>query len=278
MLLIKCMETIHRLWSRYITSSLLVAFILIALLVQNIALESVLGANNASPSKVDSVGIDPPQSPEPVPFVSDSLSNEFIKKYREKFGPTEIDQSRSLPLVSLSASAHEEENRFLRDEKLNREHRRFAEFMLRRVVENKFDHAANSNPRTRWIYVAKTKISDVNLSPSSRVKLNLHYSLSNNFLELTLKSIGTETRVSYEMENAHLGPNKMINVRYWFRAPLSELDKLELLYWYAEDKFNATHTHQISETMNVSLSGSYVYFHEDKPSFDQVSVSLGWIY
>lgn len=147
-------------------------------------LESVQGERETQ--YTDIVMIQPPQDEGPTlrdRIFNDKLSKEFRDRYEEKFGRTEVERVYNSPnrytyyddIFGFRGSVQD----------MNNEHRKFAEFMVRRLTEYHVDSYLKSDPTARPLWEAKERLSQIKVEVQ-RVQFELKYSIAGNTLDMNV--------------------------------------------------------------------------------------------
>lgn len=130
---------------------------------------------------------------EPLPFdgpplknliFNDKLSKEFEEKYNDKFGRTDAERVFASP----NRTSYYNDVWFRGSpEEYNEERHKFADYMIKRLVEYHVDDFTKNNPNGRAIYEFKEAVSNVNVKVSS-FQFDLRYEIAGNTADFIVKN------------------------------------------------------------------------------------------
>lgn len=140
----------------------------------------------------------PPQGPRLFERIfNEKLNREFVERYNEKFGRTEqlrvFNSPNRLTYYDdpFGFRGTAEEN--------NEAHRKFGEFMLRRLSEYHLETYAKNEPNIRPVWNAKERISQVNLRIGDRITFHGKYSISANSGEFKVSNPFADVKITLQL-------------------------------------------------------------------------------
>ncbi len=145
------------------------------------------------------------------------LEREFVSKYEQDFGKYSVERSYDIE-TSYVEGASSYGVRYLEQEQVTAQ-KIYGEFVVKRLAEHHVDEFTKTSPTLRPMYELKEKISKVNLEVKKGYKVNIHYSLSGNFLRLNITNpYDIATSVILQMDPNKFGPsdiqNESLNLGY----------------------------------------------------------------
>ncbi|MFK8138850.1 MAG: hypothetical protein AB8E15_10855 [Bdellovibrionales bacterium] len=115
------------------------------------------------------------------PLVDQDLEEELQRRYEQEIAYTDAEQT----FLYLNYNFLEEQT--IQDQELFKEYqekqKKFGEFMVRRISEEKLDNYLKSNPDLESVYIAKKKYTNVRKNTDSGWRFKGNYRISGNFLE-----------------------------------------------------------------------------------------------
>ena len=130
---------------------------------------------------------------EPLPFdgpplknliFNDKLSSEFEEKYNDKFGRTDAERVFAAP----NRTSYYNDVWFRGSpEEYSEERRKFADYMIKRLVEYHVDDFTKNNPKGRAIYEFKESVSNVNVKVAT-FQFDLRYEIAGNTADFIVKN------------------------------------------------------------------------------------------
>lgn len=161
---------------------------------------------------------------------TDALSNEFQKKYHEKFGEFDFESIAYLPTKYNLSDEHLRP--IQKNEIKNQERRAFAEFMTKRLTEFHVDNYFKTDPTMRVVYETKERLSNLEVKVSNSFSFNAKYGLAGNNLDLIIENPWVDTRITLEMDPSAFGPSDVQERRLRLGRKINTKSRIEL--WAAE--------------------------------------------
>jgi hypothetical protein len=183
---------------------------------------------------------------------TDTLSKEFVERYREKLGYTEAERSATSP-VDLKAygdnTGYTEEVR-----QHQQKQREFGEYMFRRLAEFHVDNFFKSEPKLRKVYELKERVSNLDVRVNESTKLNTNYSFSGNFITATVENPIINGRARFEMNPAQLGPGPIEETILSIYRNLTQNVFMETHYRLTQQILSFVGRKSFSERLQTTLS------------------------
>jgi hypothetical protein len=143
----------------------------------------------------------PPEGPDLNKRIfNEQLTREFTDRYHEKFGYTE--QQRAYLAPNQHTYYNDQFSFRGTAEQTDEEKRKFAEFMLRRLTEFHVENYMKSDPKTRAVWEAKEKLSNVKMKVGNNIRITGKYSISGNNMDLIVKNPWVDSKVVLHMKGA----------------------------------------------------------------------------
>lgn len=184
---------------------------------------------------------------------TDRLTKEFELKYREQFGPTEVEQNLYTPSrfeeyeYSNGLSVTYEEDRRAKQE--------FASYMLRRMTEYHVDAYFKSSPSLKPVYELKDRVSHLDLEVKRGYKVKFNYSLSGNHLDLRAENpYEINTRLRFLMDGGPFSETILT-----IGSAIGKRHYLEALAYADQGRLSLIASHRLYRNMNISLTGTTNY-------------------
>lgn len=186
---------------------------------------------------------------------NEKLTREFTERYEAKFGRTEQLRVFNSPnrltyyddLFGFHGTAQED----------NEEHRRFGNFMLRRLAEFHIENYAKSDPKVRPIWEAKERISQVKLQVGPRVRFQAKYSLSANSADIKIDNPIANAKVSLQ-----LGGGSVEETTISLARPITSTISAESHYALTDGIISLIGRKSLSPTLGLSATTStYTHRH-----------------
>lgn len=204
----------------------------------------------------DLVIIQPPKDDGPTlreRIFNDTLSKEFRERYEEKFGRTEAQQAYNSPnkftyyddLYGFRGS----------DQDVNRERRRFGEFMIRRLTEWHFDNYAKNDPKVRPVWEAKERLSQVHVEVQ-QFRFDIKYTLSGNTADLNIVNPWVTSKVSVQMDPGAFGPGPVQETIFSLGKRLTPTVSLDGYYYLTDGIVTVVGRKALAPRLSASLTAS----------------------
>ncbi|MGE3972925.1 MAG: hypothetical protein AB7F59_00210 [Bdellovibrionales bacterium] len=208
---------------------------------------------------------------------TDSLSKEFIERYREKLGYTEAEQNAQTP---VDLKAYGDSTGYTEEVKRHREKQReFGEYMFRRLAEFHVDNYFKSEPKLKKVYEMKERLSNLDVRVNESTKLNTNYSFSGNFITATLENPYINARARFEMNPAQLGPGPVEETILSLYRNITETFSFENHYKLTQQILSLVGRKSFSERLQstLTLSNSFIDL-KDKPKESIALAGLLFVY
>jgi hypothetical protein len=208
---------------------------------------------------------------------NDKLSEEFQSRYEDTFGRTEAERNISGPINRFEELDYGRgRTASVQEDYENRQH--FAEYMMRRLVEQHVDDYFKSNPAVRPIYELKEKVSKLNVEVKKGYKVRLNYSFSGNYMDVKVENpYDIDTRLRMQMGDG-FGPGGMseaiLSTGYRFRNSVKVAS-----YFYSErGKVSLVTSRPLTPGVGISLTGTsnYKYSANTEEGENLILLGLSW--
>lgn len=192
---------------------------------------------------------------------TDRLTKEFRERYQQQFGQTEAEQTITNPtrFTYYNGNATSLDGRIAKgtfqgsEEERLEAHRRFGNFMLRRMTEYHVDHYARSKPAVQKVYQVKEKLSDMKLEFNPRVKLKVDYRLSGNTVKLQLINPWLDHDVLVEMDDT-FGPSEVKEVVFSVRVPVTTKTSFETYFRILENTLTLIGRRSLEQNLTATFT------------------------
>ena len=163
---------------------------------------------------------------------NEKLSKEFSDRYEEKFGRTEVERVYNSPnrytfyddLYGFKGTPQEQ----------TEERHKFADFMMRRLVEYHVDNFAQHNPRAKVIWEAKEKLSQMNVQVQ-QVRFDINYQIAGNTFDMKVKNPWFDlARVRMQMNPSAIGPGPIDETTVSIGRPITDRIGVEAHYKFTD--------------------------------------------
>ncbi len=203
----------------------------------------------------------------------EKLSEEIRRKYREKFGASEVEQMHSLP---QTRGVYEPNMGFVhRVEEEGDEQMRFGNYVMRRLFEHHVDQSLKKDPRLRPIQETKERLSQTQVSFSRRSKLSTRYSISGSYLDLVWLNPWSKMTLTQETGSE---PETIL----YIERDVTPRVVVQSYYRVVEDVTRVTGKYRWSRQVTLSLSGgTYTHEYEDGDRTSRASLVMAgfhWSY
>jgi hypothetical protein len=183
---------------------------------------------------------------------NEKLSKEFQQQYEYRFGQTSAEQVMNSPVRNDDYIYYNSQTVTIQE--YQKQQRKFAEYMTRRLTEFHVDHWAKSDPDLRPIYAVKDKISSVNVETKSGYKFKWKYNFSGPNMEFKLENpYKIETKVRIEMRGIASEPDEVI---YSLAYPVSARMSAAALYREHDGLYQLVLSRRMTSSISTSITGS----------------------
>ncbi|MEQ1875227.1 MAG: hypothetical protein ABL958_01185 [Bdellovibrionia bacterium] len=198
----------------------------------------------------------PPQSSIPLSDViwDIRLKKEFIERYREKFGYTEVERNLGLPILYSENGIAQ--GRSVESGAARAERRAFADYMFRRLAEHHMDSYFRSDPSLKSVWELKERISNVEVKVTENFSFMTIYSYSGNFVTIVANNPYVNVRLRLEMNPASFGPSELIEGTISLEKQVTRTLNLQSHYRYKDGILTLVGSKAIAPAMSATLTGS----------------------
>ncbi len=192
--------------------------------------------------------------------LNDKIFNQEVKvdlheKYQEYFGHTRSEEllfskNRVDNYIEYSPGV------WVGTEEDERRKKKYSQFVLRKVTEFHLDSWARSNSYAKHAYKAKERLKNINVEFRPKYSVNMRYSLTGNFLDVSLKNpykIDTKLRMVFSGGLGNFSsPDFLLKMRKSFRSNWSLLTD----YQFNKGRMSFTLKRKFRKNLSAFLSGS----------------------
>lgn len=194
------------------------------------------------------------------------LSKEFRNRYREKFGTLDTDsiayQRDDYSRLDLFRANPQAEDK-------NSERHRFADYMVKRLVEWHLDHYIRSEPNLAPVYELKEKLKKVEVKVDKETKVEARYSFAENILDIIVDNkYFDETKISLDLDR-HVNSlliGKSINSR----------NRIENLTWEGDGRSQLQWIKNLTNNLSTTYAISAAYKEGSSPRDTRIASGFGY--
>ncbi len=203
----------------------------------------------------------------------DRLTQEFQSRWADQFGRTDAERNLFAPSRFDELQYDTGLRVTLEEDRKNRQ--RFAEYMMRRLVENHVDIYFKSTPSGRKIYELKERISKLNVEVKKGYKVRINYSYSGNYVDLRLENpYDIDSRLRLQMSDG-VGPSGLTEAILSLSYPVNQKVNVSSYFYSELGKISLVTSRALGPGLSASITGTTNYRYEKDTEEGQELVLLG---